>query len=172
MKISHRYNFGTNVLGLVFFSLIFGLALGTIPKEKSQSLKNFFQSLSDVVIVLIDRVIKYTCLIFVFQFVKQIINVKIIRIHYRTVPLAMIFLISTKILRNNRENEMNLELLRLGIYVLTVLGGLTIHACFNLPLLYFLVCKSSPYRLLKKIGPALVTAFGTSSRYCYIKRDL
>ena len=45
-KISHTNTTGTNVLGLVFFSLILGLAIENIGAE-GKSLIDFFRSLSD-----------------------------------------------------------------------------------------------------------------------------
>lgn len=53
---------------------------------------------------------------------------------------------------------------QLGIYVSTVFLGLLIHGLIVLPSLYFISTRQSPFRLLSKIGPAIVTALGTSSR--------
>ena len=53
---------------------------------------------------------------------------------------------------------------RIGLYMTTVLLGLFIHGCITLPLLYLLLTRSNPLRLVKHIVQALLTAFGTSSR--------
>ncbi|XP_032457530.1 excitatory amino acid transporter 3 [Nasonia vitripennis] len=137
MEISHEYRQGTNVLGLVFFGLVFGLTLGTMPDEQKQPLQAFFHSLAAATANVIDWVIK-------------------------AAPIAVTFLISSKILRSQESG--GLEAARLGIFVLTVFAGLLIQAFFVLPIIYF-VCsgRRSPYKVLVKIGPALVTAFGTSS---------
>lgn len=45
-EIDHTNVVGTNVLGLVFFSLILGLAIGDID-ARGEPLINFFRSLSD-----------------------------------------------------------------------------------------------------------------------------
>ncbi|XP_014211276.1 excitatory amino acid transporter 3-like [Copidosoma floridanum] len=146
MGISHRYTPGTNVLGLVFFGLVFGLTLGTMPDNNKQPLHDFFQSLAAAVAEMIDYAI-------------------------RAAPIAVVFLIASKILRSSRDHhhheqqyeEAALEAQRLGVFVSTVFAGLAIQALVALPLAYLAIAYRSPYRLLAKIGPALATAFGTSS---------
>ena len=61
---------------------------------------------------------------------------------------------------------------RLGKYMGVVLGGLTIHAFFTLPLVYIVGTRNwslrAPLdfiRFLKGISQALLTAFATASRY-------
>lgn len=46
-RISHQYIDGTNVLGLVGISLLFGIAIGCMD-ERGKPLLNFFQALSDL----------------------------------------------------------------------------------------------------------------------------
>ena len=54
---------------------------------------------------------------------------------------------------------------QIGLYMVTVLLGLLIHGCILLPLLYLVLTRSNPLKLLRAIAQALLTAFGTSSRY-------
>lgn len=88
-------------------------------------------------------------------------------IAHRAAPLGVIFLISGKLLRGGEPSASGYytEATRLGIFVLTVFSGLAVQAFLLLPLIYFACTGRSPYRLLGQIGPALVTAFGTSSRW-------
>lgn len=51
----------------------------------------------------------------------------------------------------------------LGMYVVTVLLGLAIHAAITLPLLLKLVARVSPIKHFKAMDTALITAFSTSS---------
>ena len=53
---------------------------------------------------------------------------------------------------------------RIGLYMATVLVGLLIHGCITLPLLFLVLTRSNPLRLVKHTVQALLTAFGTSSR--------
>lgn len=59
MGISYQYTSGTNVLGLVFCGLVFGLTLGTMPDQQKQPLQDFFRSLAAATADIIDWVIKY-----------------------------------------------------------------------------------------------------------------
>lgn len=56
----------------------------------------------------------------------------------------------------------NLE--SLGMYMLTVIVGLFIHALVTLPIIYFAIVRKNPFRFLLGMGNAILTAFGTSSR--------
>lgn len=52
---------------------------------------------------------------------------------------------------------------QLGAYILTVFIGLILQGFLILPILYFLLTRRSPYKIIMKLGPAFATAFGTSS---------
>lgn len=56
---------------------------------------------------------------------------------------------------------------RLGLYMLTVILGLFIHAFITLSLVYFAATRKNPFIILRGVLQALVTAFGTGSRYHY-----
>lgn len=51
----------------------------------------------------------------------------------------------------------------LGLWVLTVLLGLTVFAAVILPLLLWAVTRTSPLKFLRTFSQAIVLAFGTSS---------
>ena len=57
---------------------------------------------------------------------------------------------------------MSLE--KLGLYMVTVITGLLIHAFIILPLLYFIVVRKNPFRFLAGMRDAAVFAFGSASR--------
>ena len=80
---------------------------------------------------------------------------------HRLVPISVLFLISAKILE---VEDFDSVIKRLGIYILTVFSGLLIQGFILLPLVYFICTRQSPYSIIAKLGPAFVTAFGTSSR--------
>ncbi|XP_076231330.1 excitatory amino acid transporter 3 [Calliopsis andreniformis] len=133
-EIDHTNSPGTNVLGLVIFSLTLGLAIGNLG-VKGEPLKNFFHSLSEAVMKIMSWVIMI-------------------------VPVSVLFLISAKIME---VEDFSGIMKRLGIYVLTVFSGLIIQGFILLPLVYYICTRKSPYKVMLKLGPAFATAFGTSS---------
>lgn len=55
-KIEGEYQTGSNVLGLVCFSIVLGITLGKMG-EKSRPLQNFFHSLSEAMMIITSWVI-------------------------------------------------------------------------------------------------------------------
>ncbi|XP_028908102.1 excitatory amino acid transporter 4-like isoform X1 [Ornithorhynchus anatinus] len=125
---------GVNALGLVVFSVCFGLVVGRM-KQKGRILQEFFDSLNEAIMHLVGIIIWYA-------------------------PVGILFLISGKILEMEDLAVMGGQL---GLYTLTVIVGLLIHALCILPLLYFLVTRKNPYVFIGGMLQALITAMGTSS---------
>ena len=51
----------------------------------------------------------------------------------------------------------------LGVYLATVTAGLAIHALILLPLLYWVLARTNPYRYMARVAQPLLTAFATAS---------
>ncbi len=51
----------------------------------------------------------------------------------------------------------------LGLYMVTVLAGLSVHAFVTLPILVLTLARRSPLEYARAVGPALLTAFSTAS---------
>ncbi|XP_067401637.1 excitatory amino acid transporter 1 [Emydura macquarii macquarii] len=125
---------GVNALGLVVFSISFGLMIGNM-KEQGQPLRHFFDSLNEAIMRLVALIMWYA-------------------------PLGILFLIAGKIVE---MEDMGVIGGQLAMYTVTVIIGLLIHAIIVLPLLYFLIIRKNPWVFIGGLLQALITALGTSS---------
>ncbi|XP_014071709.1 excitatory amino acid transporter 1 [Salmo salar] len=125
---------GVNALGLVVFSMCFGLVIGSM-KQQGQALRDFFDCLNEAIMRLVAIIIWYA-------------------------PVGILFLIAAKIVEMKNLAEVGGQL---GMYTVSVIVGLLIHGLFVLPLLYFLVTRKNPYTFMAGLLQALITALGTSS---------
>lgn len=125
---------GMNILGLVVFAIIFGVALRKLGPE-GELLIRFFNSFNDATMVLVSWIMWYA-------------------------PLGILFLVASKIAE---MDDVKLLFTSLGKYILCCLLGHAIHGLLVLPLIYFLFTRKNPYRFLWGIMMPLATAFGTSS---------
>lgn len=53
----------------------------------------------------------------------------------------------------------------LGLYMVTVILGLMIHAIITLPMIYWFITRKNPAVFFRGMMQAWVTALGTASRY-------
>ncbi|MEQ2261003.1 Excitatory amino acid transporter 1, partial [Xenotaenia resolanae] len=125
---------GINALGLVVFSLCFGLIIGNM-REQGQPLRDFFDCLNEAIMRLVAIIMWYA-------------------------PVGILFLIAGKIMEMDDISTMGGQL---GMYTVTVICGLLIHAIIVLPTLYFIITRKNPFVFIAGLLQALVTALGTSS---------
>jgi proton glutamate symport protein len=121
------------MLGVIFFGLIFGYCISKIEQRSSTILFNFFQAVFQAMIRLIHIVMKF-------------------------LPLGVFFLVA----RTFSESGIK-SLSSLGMFTLSVLLSLGVFMFVALPLLLKWIGKVKPERHFKAMAPALVTAFSTSS---------
>ncbi len=121
------------ILSTIFFSLIFGFFITKAPQPYNQQLTDFFQGIFEVMMRLTHFIIAFA-------------------------PIGVFALIAKVIAQTGLE-----ALLPLGQYMLTVIGGLFLHAFITLPLLIYLLGGISPLKHFKAMSAALMTAFSTSS---------
>ncbi|ROL44101.1 Excitatory amino acid transporter 1 [Anabarilius grahami] len=126
---------GVNALGLVVFSMCFGLVIGNM-KQQGQALRDFFDCLNEAIMRLVAIIIWYA-------------------------PVGILFLIAGKIVEMKDLAQVGGQL---GMYTVSVIVGLLIHGLFVLPLLFFVVTKKNPFTFIGGLLQALITALGTSSR--------
>lgn len=57
--VTSKYVNGTNVLGLVFHSLLLGVAIGQLKIEEGKPLSNFCTSFADTMLIIMTWITKY-----------------------------------------------------------------------------------------------------------------
>lgn len=129
-----KYVDGTNVMGLVVFCIIFGIFISQ-SKSEAQILYDFFYVMNELIMKIISVIMWYS-------------------------PFGILCLVSTNIIKINNMAE---TASRLSIYMLTVIVGLTIHSMVTIQLLYFGVTRKNPFKFLKGMLQAWLTAIGTAS---------
>lgn len=128
------------MLQVVFVSLLFGIGLIQLPREKSKPLIEVFDSLADVVIRLVDLIMLMA-------------------------PVGVFALIAgtiTSVAGDDPSQIMSL-LGALGVYMACVIGGLIIHVTFTYGALLKFLTPLSFREFYTGIGPAQLVAFSTSS---------
>ncbi|MBU1691793.1 MAG: dicarboxylate/amino acid:cation symporter [Gammaproteobacteria bacterium] len=121
------------MLGLIFFSLLFGYFMTKIEEAYAESMYNFWQGFFQVMMKITDWVMQFAP-IGIFGLVAKVVA----STGYSAfVPLAWFFI--------------------------SVLAGLAVHFLVVLPLLLFFVGRVNPLRHYRAMAPALLTAFSTSS---------
>lgn len=125
---------GMNILGLVVFAIVFGVALRKLGQE-GEILIKFFNSFNEATMVLVSWIMWYA-------------------------PLGIMFLVAGKIVE--MENVAML-FASLGKYIACCVIGHVIHGLLVLPAIYAVITRKNPYTFLWGIFTALATAFGTCS---------
>ena len=129
-----------NMLQIVFISILIGIGLVKVPDERGKPVKDFFQSLSDIVVKLVDIIMLFA-------------------------PYGVFALIAQTINQISEDNpEQVLELLgALGYYMLTVILGLITHALLTYNGFIKIFARVPLLEFYKGIAPAQLLAFSTSS---------
>ena len=129
-----------NMLQVVFVALFIGIGLIQIPEENGKPLKDFFKSLTDVVIKLVDIIMLFAP-IGVFALIAQTIN---------------------KVAGDNPSQVIEL-LGALGYYMFAVIIGLIMHVLITYTSILKFSTKMSIKTFYEGLAPAQLLAFSTSS---------
>ncbi|KAJ7341581.1 hypothetical protein JRQ81_005857 [Phrynocephalus forsythii] len=125
---------GMNILGLVLFSLVLGVALKKLGPE-GEELIRVFNSFNEATMVLVSWIMWY-------------------------IPLGIMFLVGSKIVE---MDDIILLVTSLGKYIFASILGHIIHGGIILPLIYFSVTRKNPFTFLLGLVTPLTTAFATCS---------
>jgi proton glutamate symport protein len=121
------------MLSVIFFALLFGLAITVTPAPHGERVKNLVESLFEVMMRLADGVL-------------------------RLIPYGVFALLVKTVALTGTSIFMPMLL-----FIVTVVLALALHAGVALPLLLRVFGKVSPRRWASAMSPALLTAFSTSS---------
>ncbi|XP_053675417.1 excitatory amino acid transporter 3 [Anopheles nili] len=133
-KITSEFTEGTNVLGLVMFSVVLGTCIGKM-REKGKPLLGLFETLSEAMMIITSWVIWIS-------------------------PIGVLFLVAAKLL----EMASFVEVLgQLGWYFMTVMLGLVLHGFGTISVIFFLTTRKIAFPYIGKMSQVLATAFGTGS---------
>ncbi|KAI8792167.1 excitatory amino acid transporter [Biomphalaria glabrata] len=125
---------GVNVLGIITFCTAFGILISNMG-PRGQIMIDFFQVLNEIIMKMVTMVMWYS-------------------------PIGIMFLITGKILELDDPAKVGEQL---GMYMVTILLGLTIHTLIVLPAIYFIIARKNPYLIFWGVIQAWVTALGTAS---------
>ncbi len=121
------------MLQVIFFAIFFAISMLLIGEERAQPIKQFFDTLNDVILKMVDLIML-------------------------SAPYAVFALLSSVVVSSNNP-ELLIALMKYsGLLVL----GLVIMIVFYMVLIKFVV-KMDPFWFITKISPAQLLAFSTSS---------
>ncbi|MGE4550226.1 MAG: dicarboxylate/amino acid:cation symporter [Opitutales bacterium] len=121
------------LLGLIFFSLLFGFFVAKLSDKHRETQTRFWESLNATLLAMTKFIIAFA-------------------------PIGVLGLVIPTLMTTGTEL---FEVM--GKFALTVLLGLGIHLFVVLPLFIKLVAKENPLNHYRAMAPALLTAFSTAS---------
>ena len=124
-----------NMLQVIFFAILFGIAMVMLPKEKTSVVKAFFDGVNDIILQIVDLIML-------------------------TAPYGVFALLAGLVVDFGGSVEL---FQALGIYSLSVVIGLLLMIMVVYPLILKSFTKLTYFDFFKGIGPAQMLAFSTSS---------
>jgi Na+/H+-dicarboxylate symporter len=121
------------LLPVIFFSILFGIFLLATESARRAPVESFFKGLFAVMMRMTMFVVSLA-------------------------PVGIAALIARLVASTGPRVFINL----LG-YAGTVAGALALHVLVTLPLLFWLITRRNPYRVMRTMSPALLTGFSTAS---------
>ena len=124
-----------NMLQVIFFAILFGIAIVMLPNEKTSIVKGFFDGVNDIILQIVDLIML-------------------------TAPYGVFALLGGLVVDFGGSAEL---FQALGIYSLSVVIGLLLMIMVVYPLILKSFTKLKYFDFFKGIAPAQMLAFSTSS---------
>jgi len=125
----------SNMLQVIFFAILFAIALVLVPGERTQLVKDFFDGLNDVILKIVDIIMRFA-------------------------PVGVFALMAALVVDYSGNADI---FSALGMYMVTVIAGLFLLIIGFYPLLVRTFARIPGFRFLRGILPAQLVAFTTSS---------
>lgn len=122
-----------DLLGLVFFSMLFGIFAARIPGTAGQVQRDFWSGTRETMMLITGLVMK-------------------------TAPIGVFALVAKAFSTTGVE-----AIRPLAYFFFATLGGLLFHLLVTMSALLIIIGRVSPLRMLQAMAPALLTGFSTSS---------
>ncbi len=122
-----------DVLAVIFFSIILGMTITTLPQKQYEYVNNLFETFFQVMMKMTQGVIMF-------------------------LPFGVFGLIAKAVASTGFT-----LFKAVGWYMVTITAGLTVHLFIVLPLVFWFFTRINPLKHFKAIVSAMVTAFSTSS---------
>ncbi len=124
-----------SLLQIIFFAILFGLFLTQIKEDLRESMMKILAAGFEIMMKMTAAIIKLT-------------------------PIGIFGIIAKQVYNNPNIGEMFSSL---GLFILTVLVGIAIHAFIVLPAFVKILGRAKPYKHMGNMSGALLTAFTTAS---------
>lgn len=125
----------SKMLQIIFFAILFSIALVLVPGEKTKIVKDFFDGLNDVILKIVDMIMRFA-------------------------PIGVFALMAALVVDYSGDADI---FTALGMYMITVTLGLLLLIFGFYPLMIRLFARIRITDFLKGILPAQLVAFTTSS---------
>ncbi len=122
-----------DMLGLIFFSILFGYFLSRLGSDRQAPVLGFFQGLNEIMLLMTGVIMRFAP-VGVFALVAKVVA---------TTGLGVFR--------------------QVAMFFVTVVIGLAIHAFVVLPLMVQFIGRVNPIRHFRAMAPALLTAFSSAS---------
>lgn len=121
------------MLGLIFFSLVFGFFMTRIPERQAVSLLHFWQGIAETMVLITMWIMKFA-------------------------PLGVFGLVATTVASTGFDGFRPM-----AVFFFTVASALLFHILVVLPLILRVVARVNPWAHMRNMMPALLTAFSSAS---------
>ncbi len=125
----------SRMLQIIFFAILFSIALVLVPGDKTQYVKNLFDGLNDVILKIVDLIMRFA-------------------------PIGVFALMAALVVDFSGDADI---FAALGMYMVTVIAGLFLLIIGFYPVLVWIFARIRIPTFFRSILPAQLVAFTTSS---------